>query len=68
MLSTVVLPHVLQQPGLGFLTVTAAVCLNVTANTDRFQLLSVIVESLATGNCCRASLDVHCVFDYSSSQ
>ncbi|EJA01480.1 hypothetical protein SEEN185_07419 [Salmonella enterica subsp. enterica serovar Newport str. CVM 35185] len=30
-------------------------------NMGRFHLLTVVVASLATGNSCRASLNVHCV-------
>lgn len=32
------------------LDTTAAVCLSVTVNTDRFHLLTVVVASLVTGN------------------
>ena len=61
MLSTAVLPHVLQQPGLRYLTDTADGCWSAIVNMGRFHLLTVVVASLATGTSCRASLNEHYV-------
>ena len=48
--ATTVLPHVLQQPGLRYLTDTADGCWSAIVNMGRFHLLTVVVASLATGN------------------
>lgn len=42
--------HVLQQPGLRYLTGTADGCWSAIVNMGRFHLLTVVVASLATGN------------------
>ncbi len=61
MLSTAVLPHVLQQPGFRYLTDTADGCWITIVNMGRFHLLTVVVASQATGNSCRPSLNEHYV-------